>query len=246
MNSGMLRSVARALLFAAVLASAGCSCERTEDSPPNASTPQRDTLEPLVLRDDTPSLLLTWIDDQGDFHVVQKIADVPVEARREVRVVQTTREAGTGQLVYVADLTAPTADGSYVVHSRTRAQWDELGAARRQARLEALAPGAARSAAPSSPSAAPGELVVAVYGADWCKPCRDVERYLQQRGVKVDHKDVDKDALARAELDRKLRAAHLPATAQIPIIDVAGRLLVGFSPSALDAALKSARAVQKL
>lgn len=224
------------------------ACPRRPDDPrgTSASTPSAAELEPLRLRDDTPSLLLTWADAQGDFHVVQRIADVPQEARAAVRVVQTTREAGTGELVYVADLRQQRPDGTYPVETRSRAAWEEVGAARRQARLEALAPSAVPPPASASGAAPAGGLVVQVYGADWCKPCKDVERYLRQRGVRVEHKDIEADPLARAELERKLRASNLPATAQIPIIDVRGRLLVGFSPSALDSALKAAEAVRAL
>src|SRR5262245_52608182 len=48
----------------------------------------------LDLHDDTPNLLVTWIDEKGDFHVTDKLKDVPNEAREQVRVVDTTREGG--------------------------------------------------------------------------------------------------------------------------------------------------------
>ncbi|HOU89993.1 MAG TPA: glutaredoxin domain-containing protein [Polyangiaceae bacterium] len=235
-----------ALLVTLSLTLLACPRRQDEGGRPSAATPSPDQLEPLELRDETPSLLLTWVDAQGDFHVVQRIVDVPAEARGAVRVVQTTREAGTGDRVYVADLRQRRADGTYAVETRTRAGWEEVGAARRKARLEALAPSAAAPAASASAATPAGGLVVQVYGADWCKPCKDVERYLRQRGVRVEHRDIEADPLARAELERKLRASNLPPTAQIPIVDVRGRLLVGFSPSAIDSALKSAEEARTL
>jgi len=235
-----------ALLVTMSLTLPACPRPQDDDERPSATTPGPTELEPFELRDETPSLLLTWVDAQGDFHVVQRIADVPVEARGEVRVVQTTREAGTGDQVYVADLRQRRADGTYAVQTRSRAAWDEVGAARRKARLEALAPSAAAPAASASAAAAADGLVVLVYGAEWCKACKDAERYLRQRGVRVEHRDIEADPLARAELERKLRAANLPPTAQIPIVDVRGRLLVGFSPSAIDSALKWAEEAHTL
>jgi len=228
-----------ALLVTLSLTLLACPRRQDEGGRPSAATPSPDQLEPLELRDETPSLLLTWVDAQGDFHVVQRIVDVPAEARGAVRVVQTTREAGTGDR-------QRRADGTYAVETRTRAGWEEVGAARRKARLEALAPSAAAPAASASAATPAGGLVVQVYGADWCKPCKDVERYLRQRGVRVEHRDIEADPLARAELERKLRASNLPPTAQIPIVDVRGRLLVGFSPSAIDSALKSAEEARTL
>jgi glutaredoxin len=194
----------------------------------------------LELRDDTPNLLLTWVDDKGDFHVCQKVAEVPEAARTTVRVVVTDREAGTGQQVYVADLRNKNAASGYPVRTMARTEWEEIGASKRQARLEKLAPSAVAARAPApSTSAAPGGPVI-VYGADWCKPCRDAERYLRQRGVEVVHKNIETSAAAQAEMKDKLRRAGLPTSAQIPVLDVGGEIQLGFNPSAVDRALARA------
>jgi len=229
-----------------LFASAGCGRHANGDSEPSASTPQSNELPPLELKDNTPDLLLTWVDTKGDFHVVQKIADIPESARERVRVVRTTQVAGTGRLLYVADLRKKTAAGTYPVSTITRAEWDEIGAQRRKKRLEALAPSASASGQAAPPKIKPDDVEVVVYGASWCKPCHDAERYLKRRGVNVKLKDIEQDNLARAELQHKLKLANLPSTAQIPIIDVAGQLLVGFSPSALDRALRTAETTETL
>nr|PZN28823.1 MAG: NrdH-redoxin [Pseudomonadota bacterium] len=191
--------------------------------------------------------MLTWIDDQGEFHVVQKPSDVPPEARKTVRVVVAGNEAGTGQLIYVADLNETAPDGSYRLKTMSRAAWDELGASRRKARLEALAPpspGAAPSPSGAAPtaSARPGDgaIVAIVYGAEWCQPCHQAERYLRGKGIAVIKKDVEESQAAAAEMRQKLERAGMRG-ASIPVIDVMGRLLVGFSPRALDAAVNAAR-----
>src|SRR5690606_8218203 len=53
--------------------------------PASDDAPSPNELPPLTLRDDTPDLLLTWIDDKGDFHVVPKPSDVPEAGRKQVR-----------------------------------------------------------------------------------------------------------------------------------------------------------------
>src|SRR5690606_10958469 len=149
------------------------------------NAPVSRSLPPLELRDDTENLLLTWIDEAGDFHVVQTIAEVPEAQRQNVRVVLATREDGTGQLVYVADLRTKQPDGTYAVRSMPRAEWNELGADRRKVRMEALAPSAASAGhrttdnAPA-PTSADGAVRVSaiIYGAAWCKPCHDAEALL--------------------------------------------------------------------
>ncbi|MEZ4229647.1 MAG: glutaredoxin domain-containing protein [Polyangiaceae bacterium] len=226
--------------------SAGCDKDSTD--PHRSTAPKGNELPPLELKDDTPNLLLTWLDEKGEFHVVQKIADVPENARGHVRVVQTTSSDGAGDLLYVADLTKKDPAGSYHVETMSRSQWDELGASRRRKRLEALAP-SARPEFPPLPSAAPsapeGALSAIIYGAEWCKPCHQAEAYLKSRGVKVVHKDIERDPGAAREMQQKLAKAGLGA-GSIPVIDLGGRLFKGFSPSALDRAIGNLRKSETL
>jgi glutaredoxin len=247
------------LLLTLAASSAACKKPPPDTSNETATTPKANELPPLEVRADTPNLLLTWIDDKGDFHVVQKPADVPTEGRSTVRIVVTTREEGTGALVYVANLDETTATGAYRLKTMPRAQWEELGASKRKARLEALAPSAAPSSsaapgsegpagnAPGGPSAkAPATGIVAIiYGADWCKPCHDAERYLKQRGATVIKKNIDDNEVAAEEMQKKLARVGRSG-ASIPVIDIMGQIQVGFSPAALEQALSAARSAKGL
>jgi glutaredoxin len=252
----MEKPVSRALFVLLALVAlllSGCSCgkDRGEDPDLTGAAPKSNELPPLELKDDTANLLITWIDDSGDFHVVQKPDQVPEKARGAVRVVVTTREEGTGSLVYLADLSAKRADGTYPVRTITRAEWDEKGASKRKARLEALAPppasasGSGSAKAGEPPTKTDGKIVAIIYGAEWCKPCHDAKRYLEQRGVTVIDKDIEESALANREMQGKLQRAGLGG-ASIPVIDVMGQMLVGFSPRALDRAVETARAAKPL
>jgi glutaredoxin len=251
----MTRHATLVLLLAATLSSAGCKKPTSDKTGDTSTTPKANELPPLEVKADSPNLLLTWIDDKGDFHVVQKPADVPTEGRATVRVVVTTREEGTGALVYVTNLDETNATGAYRLKTMPRAEWEELGASKRKARLEALAP----SAMPSSSGApgtapvdgkAPGNtpaakapatgVVVIIYGADWCKPCHDAERYLKQRGATVIKKNIDDNEVAAEEMHKKLARAGRSG-ASIPVIDIMGQIQVGFSPAALEEALATAR-----
>ena len=230
------------------------ACDEQASTDPNVSVaPVAKGLPDLELRDDTKNLLLTWVDPKGDFKVSTSIAAVPEAAREQVRVVITTREDGTGDTVYVADLRKLGSDGTYPIKTMSRSQWDEIGASKRRARLEALAPAASASpsGAPPLASALPGsssdkkKIHAIVYGADWCKPCHAAEDYLKKKGVVVIKKDVDKDASAAQEMRRKLNKAGM-GTASIPIIDIMGRILVGYSPRALDRTVDSIRRSETL
>ena len=250
-RSHRIAQLSAGALLLALSSQAGCRAKPQPDPAGDSAAPKAIELPALQVKADTPNLLITWIDDKGDFHVVDKPSAVPVEARKAVRVVVSDKEAGTGEQVYVADLNETAADGTYRIKTMSRSAWDELGASKRKARLEALAPPTAPATAPSAAGSAAiakapsGSVVVVVYGASWCKPCHDAEAYLRQRGVNVVKKDIEENEAAASEMKRKLERAGMQG-ASIPVIDVMGRILIGFSPSALDRAVEAARNTKPL
>jgi glutaredoxin len=247
--------------FLLLLSQFGCerNVEPDTSSPvePVGDAPLANELPPLELKDDTADLLLTWLDAKGDFHVVQTPADVPPDGRENVRVVVTTKEAGAGRLVYVADLRTKSPEGTYLVKTMTRAQWNELGAVRRKVRMEEVAkaapPEGAHPAADQKASAEPtakdktlnAKVRAVVYGADWCKPCHDAEAYLKKLGVDVTKKDIEKSRAARAEMNERLASAGRMG-ASIPVLDIGGKVIVGFSRGAVLQAVEAARKPETL
>jgi glutaredoxin len=148
--------------------------------------------------------------------------------------------------VYVANLADKRPDGTYAVTTLPRAEWEKLGADRRKTRLEALAPGQLPAPADPSPpgaGAAPeasAAISAIVYGADWCKPCHDAERYLKSLGVSVTKKNIEESRAAQAEMREKLARVQRSG-AGIPVIDVMGKIFVGYSPGPLKQAVDAAR-----
>jgi glutaredoxin len=128
------------------------------------------------------------------------------------------------------------------VRARARAEWDERGASKRKARLEALAPSASPAPPPagSTASAQASAVSAIIYGASWCGPCHQAEALLKSIGVKVTMKDIEKVDGAEEEMRAKLARAGRKG-GSIPIIDVMGTILVGYSEGALKAAVERAR-----
>jgi hypothetical protein len=112
------RGTSLVFMLAVSVAAVACKKPTTDKTGDAATTPKPNQLPPLEVKADTPNLLLTWIDDKGDFHVAQKPADVPTEGRGTVRVVVTNREEGTGALVYVANLDETTATDTASMNTR--------------------------------------------------------------------------------------------------------------------------------
>lgn len=230
------------LLGVALLAAApACTPKPDDGTAPKANEP----LPALSIRDDTPSLLLTWLDPKGGTHVEMHPGDVPAEGRGLVRVVVTDKNAGAGDQLYVVDLTKREADGSYLARTMPRRDWEAEIEARRVRSLPAAPPpsvasGTGTGIKPTSPApAANGDVQVIIYGASWCKPCHQAAEYLQKKGVRYVLKDIEEDDDAAAEMQDKLAKTNQHG-GSIPVIDVRGQVLVGFSPGAIDRALAKA------
>ncbi|WP_233560944.1 glutaredoxin domain-containing protein, partial [Sorangium cellulosum] len=227
-------------LAAAALGPAACAEKRDDGTAPAQTSAE---LPPLELRDDTANLMLTWIDEKGDTHVELRPADVPAEGRSMVRAMLSDRTEGTRDVFYIADLTQKRPDGTYAVRTMPRRAWESLLEKRRAEHLAKTAPppaapGPGGSAGPGAPSQLGGVTVI-IYGASWCKPCHQAADYLRAKGVAAIVKDIEEDPAAAAEMQDKLAKSHQRG-GSIPILDVRGQILVGFSPGAIDQALARA------
>jgi glutaredoxin len=203
----------------------------------------------LTVRDETEGLLLTWIDDKGDFHVETRVADVPLMGRDTVRVVDPSKDTpdDNGRIT-VVDLRQAQADGTYPLRSMARTEFDALAVARREQKGPTLAnatppPSESPPPTPSASAAAaakPGKRAqVIIYGAEWCGACHEAARYLRHKGVAYVEKDIEKDAGAAKEMQEKLARNGLGG-GSIPVIDVHGKVMVGFDAAAIDNALGAA------
>lgn len=215
----MFRSfVAWLLLIAVFLCTAGCKTQSDETL--------RATAPPIVT-DQSGDLLFTWIDPAGGGHVEQKISEVPIVARETVRVADPSRDPPPDQ-VWVVDLRTPGPGGAYPVRTIKRSEWEAIAVSRRDGGV--LVPRAATSAPP------PAQPQVIIYGASWCGPCHQAAAHLKQKGVAFVEKDIEQDSSAAREMQAKLAKAGKRG-GSIPVLDVRGRILIGFDAPALDAAL---------
>jgi len=227
------------------LALQGCHRKSSDSSSGAASA---DNGAPFAVSDSSDGLLFTWIDEHGDFHVEQRASDVPLVGRDSVRVVDPARDEGTHpERIFVADLRTPQPGGNYSVKTMTRAQFDELAVSRRKGKTALLegadAGGAAGEQAANGtganaedPNARPA---VIIYGAEWCGACHQAAAYLRRKGIPFVEKDIEADHGAAREMHGKLAKAGL-GDGSIPVLDVRGKVMVGFNPRSVDEALGAA------
>ena len=81
--------------------------------------------------------------------------------------------------------------------------------------------------------------MVTLYGTSWCGACKSARAYLRSRSIPFADKDVERDAAAARELREKASRLGVRAD-RVPILDVRGRLLIGFDKSRLEALLGEA------
>lgn len=72
---------------------------------------------------------------------------------------------------------------------------------------------------------------VVLYSTEWCGYCKQIRRFLDQKGIPYQAFDIDKDATAR-------KAYEALGGGGIPFVDVNGTLIRDYSPDAIMAALK--------
>ncbi len=226
------------MIAVALLASAGCRRSATptpatgDGGAAVAATP---VPEPgFTVRAESTDVVFFWYDQQGASHPVTRASEVPETSRELVRVDPSRPELRTPGWVWVANLRAPSPAGVFPLRA---VRSESLGAvllARggQEGPLGSSAPVAASADA----STAHGPSQVIVYGASWCSACHQAAAYLTQRHVAFVEKDIEQDAAAAQEMRTKAQRAGVP-TGSIPILDVRGHIMAGFSAQAIDRAL---------
>ena len=163
-----------------------------------------------------------YVDTTGRVRTAHGLTAVPVGSRRAVAI---EGPDGPGGAVWIGDVSVPSPAG-----------WTGWRAPRRELErrgLAALPPGrASRLDFPPPADAPPAADGVVVYGTSWCAVCAEARAWLDARGVVYTAYDVDRDAAAAIAAADTLDALGVTAD-RVPVIDVAGRVVVGFDPTLL-------------
>jgi glutaredoxin len=97
-------------------------------------------------------------------------------------------------------------------------------------------PGRRAARTPEAPVTSGSSQQVILYVTSWCGACQQAAQWLRGQGIPFVEKDIERDSQALTELAAKAQARGIQPRG-VPVIDVAGELLVGFSEQSLRQAL---------
>jgi glutaredoxin len=203
---------------------AGCR-ERAPEQQPRPAEPFDVDLD----RD----LSFVYADLGGALRDVRSAQSVPISSRRVVRVIDPTfarADQTDYDQVYVVDLSAPPG-GRLIAKPMSRFEFER----RALAALPAGQGSFVRAPSAEPERAAPHDRVI-VYRTSWCAACKQLEQHLNERRVPFVAHDIEKDPIAAEEMAAKAVGAGAEAS-RVPVVDVRGRVLIGFDPQRVDALL---------
>jgi glutaredoxin len=195
--------------------------------------------------------LFTYVEPDGTFATTDKPESVPERTRSIARVfdpADPTSKTNAEGRVYVTDVNQLLKAGKAPARPMSREAFETAALAQlppgESSPLSAQhmepAPIPALPGDGGAPALAPGQTpVVTIYGTSWCGACRAARQYLTEKKVPFADKDIERDPAAAKELAEKAGKLGLP-TDRVPIIDVRGRLLLGFDRARIEALLGEA------
>jgi glutaredoxin len=225
------------VLIMTMVMGSGCAKDDPVDAPVAPLAPSPESAAGIRVHPDEATFLYRYFPTgKRKARTVSAIERVPAENRSTVLVVPGDQEVPPG-LVYVADLRKAAADGTYPYQVMEVAALDRvLDDTRGQAPSTIEAPAKGKSA-----KTAGKEGKVILYSASWCSACTKARRWLTNKGIPFQERDVEKDPGARSDMLQRAKSAGVsPSQLQgVPVIWAKGQIMMGFDPKAVLRALGS-------
>jgi glutaredoxin-like YruB-family protein len=87
---------------------------------------------------------------------------------------------------------------------------------------------------PPTPKTSRPDVPIVMFSTSWCGVCKRARQYFQEQGIPFTEYDVDRNAQARNEY------LLLNPRRSVPTIKIGDRVVVGFSPASVEAAIQAA------
>jgi glutaredoxin len=233
------------VVFVAMVGTGSWGCKRATPAAPAQEAPLGD-LE--ILKDGR--FLFTYVEPSGTFATTDKPEIIPEQSRKMVRVIDPAQtKIKNATTIYTANANDLLKSGKASARPLSREAFETSaiaqlppgasslrGAPPNAARRPAAAVGGPDAGVAATVSSPPGKPVVTIYGTSWCGACQAARSYFAERKIPFADKDIEQDPAAAAELGAKAAKMGIP-TDRVPVLDVRGRLLLGFDRSRVEALL---------
>lgn len=223
-------------VFCVAMAALASCRKQTPDAPP--APPAAASLEV----EKTGKWLYTYATPEGRFETADAAEVVPEVSRGVVRAQNPEANAAADAAhVWVVNLAKVLEEGRAPAKQVPRALFETQamallppGASSILAERPDLEPDAGGQGEPQQAQARQADVIL--YGTSWCGACRTARQHFLAKNIPFIDKDIEKDPAAAEELRDK--AAKLGISAdRVPVLDVRGRLLIGFDARRVQALL---------
>jgi glutaredoxin len=217
-----------AMLLAAVVF-ASCSGSAPADKEKSSKGENRPPALPKVTASGK-NLLFSWFEGTKA-KTATDITKIPDKNRKEVRVqdLSVPPDKRNPDWIFIADLTKPEKNGTFKVKAIKR----DLYEASRHPKTNLKDNRPLKSERQNLQNSK-----VVLYATTHCPYCHKARRWLLEQKIPFTEKDVEKDREAALHLAMLEKAQGIPSGG-VPMIEVNGKLIPGFDPSAVLEALAS-------
>ena len=204
----------------------GCS-QKTSAKTENRQQTENKHKIPVV-KDGEKNILYSWF-DQNVPKTATDITKIPDKYKKSVRVqdLKIPPDRRDPSLIFIANLTYKNKDGSYKVKTLKRSDYEKKRHPETVAQSNRKDSTAIKLTKP-----------VILYATHYCPHCKHARKWLLQNHIPFKEIDVDKNMPAVARL-QKMGQEQGVSTSGVPMFEINGHLIPGFSPEAVLQALKA-------
>lgn len=227
-----------------LIAAVGCGKNSEKKAEPKVVQPALDTAPSIRVHADEKGYVYRYFPEGTDkLKTASRLDKVPESSRKMVLVVPDNVDVPAG-VVYVANLTQASADGTYPYKVVSAADLDRtMEASRGETGVKEPTAVAGKNAKASSTAQRKSgvDSQIIMFSTTWCGVCTQARRWFDNKGIQIIELDVDKDPKARGQMHELAKKAGFPSErlTGVPVIWVMGRMMAGFNPDTIQRIIQS-------